>query len=69
LDSSLSQKSKEPKRKPGQLDLFSAGRVISLNQLSRFEEAFCLMTEETKGQGHLSEGNEEGDSIADAYCT
>lgn len=53
----------------GQLDLFSGGKVRSLNPLSVFEEA--LMMDE---QGDLRASDlylkaiEAGDSIADAYC-
>jgi len=63
------KKGKEAKRRPGQLDLFSSGKVISLHRLSRFEEALLL---DDRGEKNAKEvyqkAIEEGDSIADAYC-
>jgi tetratricopeptide (TPR) repeat protein len=56
--------------KRGQLNLFSGGRVIRLNQLTSFEEALML-----DDQGNLKDAKEkykkaieEQDSLADAYC-
>ena len=56
--------------KPGQLNLFSGGKIIRLNQLSAFEEALML-----DDQGDFKSAKEkyikaveENDSIADAYC-
>lgn len=61
--------SKQPKRKPGQLDLFLTGKVISLNQLSRFEEALLLDDRgDTKAKDIYQRAIDEGDSIADSYC-
>lgn len=56
--------------KKGQLDLFSKGKVVSLNQLSPFDEAILL-----DEQGNLNgaaeryqKAIEQEDCIADAYC-
>jgi tetratricopeptide (TPR) repeat protein len=56
--------------KYGQLNLFSGGKVVRLNQLSPFEEA--LMSDD-QGDANNARMNylraiEEGDSVADAYC-
>ncbi len=57
------------KSKPGQLDLFSVGKVISLNQLSRFEEALLLDEHsDKKAKEVYQKAIDEGDSVADAYC-
>ncbi|MCE2896009.1 MAG: tetratricopeptide repeat protein [Flammeovirgaceae bacterium] len=55
--------------KRGQLNLFSGGRVVSLNKLSLFEEALLLDEQGDKeaGQTYLK-AIEQGDSVADAYC-
>lgn len=54
---------------PGQLDLFSEGKVVNLHQLSVFEEALML---DEQGDGRASavylKAIEAGDSIADAFC-
>jgi len=61
--------SKSPKRKPGQLDLFTQGKVVSLNQLSRFEEALMLDDHgDAKAKEIYQRAIDEGDSIADSYC-
>ncbi|MBI1768422.1 MAG: tetratricopeptide repeat protein [Bacteroidetes bacterium] len=61
--------SKPTKRKPGQLDLFSTGKVVSLNQLSRFEEALLLDDRgDAKAKEIYQRAIDEGDSIADSYC-
>jgi len=56
---------------PGQLDLFSGGKVRSLHPLSVFEEALML-DEEGDNRGrvreHYLKAVESGDSVADAYC-
>ena len=63
------KKGKEPKRKPGQLDLFTSGKIISLNQLSRFEEALMLDDRgDKKAKEIYQKAIDEGDSVADAYC-
>lgn len=58
------------KLKPGQLNLFTGGKVIKLNQLSTFEEGLLL-----DDQGDMKSAKvrylkaiEENDSIGDAYC-
>src|SRR5258706_16478106 len=66
---SVRKKGKEPKRKPGQLDLFVSGKVISLNHLSRFEEALLLDDRgDKKAKDTYLKAIEEGDAAADAYC-
>ena len=63
------KKGKNDKDKPGQLDLFSAGKVISLNKLSRFEEALLLDDlGDKKAIEVYQKAIVEGDSVADAYC-
>ena len=63
------KKGKEPKRKPGQLDLFTTGKVVRLNQLSRFEEALLMDDRgDKKARDFYQKAIEEGDSVADAYC-
>jgi tetratricopeptide (TPR) repeat protein len=60
---------KQPKKRPGQLDLFSTGKVISLNQLSRFEEALLLDDRgDLKAKDIYQRAIDEGDSVADSYC-
>ncbi|GHN02754.1 hypothetical protein WSM22_42430 [Cytophagales bacterium WSM2-2] len=63
------KKSKPAKGKPGQLDLFAGGKVVSLSKLSRFEEALMLDDQgDTKARDSYQKAIDEGDSIADAYC-
>lgn len=55
----------------GQLDLFSGGKVRSLNQLSVFEEALMLDEQgdnRTRVRQLYLKAIESGDSVADAYC-
>jgi tetratricopeptide (TPR) repeat protein len=53
----------------GQLDLFSGGKVRSLNPLSAFEEALMLDEQgDQRAANHYLKAIESGDSIADAYC-
>jgi tetratricopeptide (TPR) repeat protein len=56
-------------KKPGQLNLFTGGKLVKLNQLSTFEEAL-LMDEQgdVKAKELYQKAILEGDSIADAYC-
>jgi len=57
------------KGKLGQLDLFTGGKVVSLNKLSRFEEAMLLDDRgDLKAREVYQKAIDEGDSIADAYC-
>ena len=62
-------KGKPTKGKRGQLDLFSVGKVVSLNQLSRFEEALLLDDRgDAKAKDIYQRSIDEGDSVADSYC-
>jgi tetratricopeptide (TPR) repeat protein len=56
--------------RPSQLNLFSAGKVIRLNQLSVFEEALLMdeQGETKKARGYYQKAVAEEDSAADAYC-
>ena len=52
-----------------QLDLFSGGKVRSLNRLSAFEEALMLDEQgDYRAHDHYLKAIEAGDSVADAYC-
>jgi tetratricopeptide (TPR) repeat protein len=63
------KKGKTPKATPGQLNLFSGGKVVSLNQLSPFDEALMLDDQgDKKAKAIYQQAIEEGDSVADAYC-
>lgn len=63
------KKGKVRKSKPGQLDLFSEGRVVNLHQLSRFDEALLLDDRgDKKAKEVYLKAIEEGDAVADAYC-
>jgi tetratricopeptide (TPR) repeat protein len=63
------KKRKSASETPGQLDLFSGGKVRSLNQLSVFEEALMLDEQgDSRAHDHYLKAIEAGDSIADAYC-
>ena len=54
---------------PGQLDLFSGGKVRSLHPISIFEEALMLDEQGDDRVGeHYLKAIEAGDSVADAYC-
>lgn len=53
----------------GQLNLFSGGKVRSLNPLSVFEEALILDEQgDNRAQAKYLKAIEAGDSVADAYC-
>lgn len=56
--------------KPGQLNLFAGGKVVSLHQLSPFEEALLLddKGERVKAKTLYQKAIEENDALADAYC-
>jgi len=56
--------------KPAQLDLFSGGKVVSLHQLSVFEEALLLdeQGDPRKAKQAYLKAIEEDDCAADAYC-
>ncbi len=63
------KKGEDNKIKPAQLDLFSAGKVVSLHKLSRFEEALMLDDlGDKKAKEVYQKAIAEGDSVADAYC-
>jgi len=56
--------------KQGQLNLFSGGKVVSLNQLTTFEEALVF---DERGDINTARSRyllaiEKGDALADAYC-
>lgn len=55
--------------KPGQLNLFTGGKLVKLNQLSTFEEAL-LMDEQgdKKAKALYKKAIAENDAKADAYC-
>jgi tetratricopeptide (TPR) repeat protein len=57
-------------KKPGQLDLFTGGKVIKLNQLSVFEEALLLdeQGDSKKARQFYQQAIGENDCPADAYC-
>lgn len=62
---------KEPRQsQTGQLNLFTAGRVVKLNQLSAFEEALMLDEQGSKQRAKIGyqQAIEQEDSVADAYC-
>jgi tetratricopeptide (TPR) repeat protein len=62
------------KRKPeensrGQLNLFSSGKIRSLNPLSVFEEALMLDEQgDNRASAQYHKAIDAGDSVADAYC-
>ena len=63
------------KRKPteagpqDQLNLFTGGKMVSLNKLSTFEEALMLDEQgNEKAKEIYTKAIQQGDSIADAYC-
>jgi tetratricopeptide (TPR) repeat protein len=65
------KKRKSASEIPGQLDLFSGGKVRSLHPLSVFEEALMLDEEgdnRARVREHYLKAVESGDSVADAYC-
>ena len=63
------KKRKSTGETPGQLDLFSGGKVRSLHPLSIFEEALMLDEQgDDRVREHYLKAIEAGDSVADAYC-
>ncbi|MBS1683102.1 MAG: tetratricopeptide repeat protein [Bacteroidetes bacterium] len=63
------KKGKSAKLKSGQLNLFNTGKVVSLNQLTYFEEALMLDDlGDTKAKDFYLKSIEAGDFVADAYC-
>jgi tetratricopeptide (TPR) repeat protein len=69
LQRALNGKAKKPSR-PGQLPLFTTGKLVKLNQLSAFEEALLL---DEQGDGKSArigyqKAIQEEDCTADSYC-
>ena len=64
------RKEKTEPTKRGQLNLFTGGKVVKLNQLSVFEEALLVDEQGDKKNARVQylQAIKEGDSIADAYC-
>lgn len=62
----------EAKQKPkaGQLNLFTGGKILRLNQLSTFEEALLLDEQGDRKTARLryQKAIEQNDCIADAWC-
>ena len=56
--------------KPGQLNLFTGGRIVKLNRLSVFEEALLLDEQgnHQKARQYYEQAIEQNDCTADAYC-
>jgi tetratricopeptide (TPR) repeat protein len=55
--------------KPGQLNLFSGGKVVSLHKLSPFEEALLLDEQHDAGSKKMYlKAIDQQESVADAYC-
>lgn len=56
--------------KTNQLNLFTGGKVVKLNQLSPFEEALLLDEQGDRRSARLryQKAIEENDCLADAYC-
>ena len=54
----------------GQLNLFTGGKVVKLNQLTPFEEALLLDEQGNKARARIGylQAIEQEDSVADAYC-
>jgi tetratricopeptide (TPR) repeat protein len=63
------KKRSAPVEKPGQLNLFTGGKLVKLNQLSTFEEALMLDEQgDERARDLYMRAIKEFDSIADAYC-
>jgi tetratricopeptide (TPR) repeat protein len=55
--------------KHGQLNLFSGGKVVSLNKLSTFDEALLLDDQhDSRAKELYLKAIDQQDSVADAYC-
>lgn len=54
----------------GQLNLFTGGKIIKLNQLTAFEEALILDEQGNKQRAKVGylQAIEQEDSLSDAYC-
>lgn len=70
LQRARTKKGNEPTPKQNQLNLFTGGKVIRLNQLSLFEEALLIDEQGDTKSARLRylKAIEEGDCVADAYC-
>ncbi len=64
------KKKKPGTEKPGQLNLFSGGKVIKLSRLSDFEEALVIDDQGNKDSARklYLKAIEAEDSLEDAYC-
>lgn len=63
------RKKKATSPKGGQLNLFAGGKVVSMNQLSTFEEALTLdEMGDPKARDIYQKAIQEGENLADAYC-
>jgi tetratricopeptide (TPR) repeat protein len=64
------RKKKGTTDKQGQLNLFSAGKVVALNQLTTFEEAliFDERGDDATARSRYLLAIEKVDALADAYC-
>lgn len=63
------RKKKATPPKGGQLNLFTGGKVVSMNQLSTFEEALTLdEMGDPKARDIYQKAIQEGENLADAYC-
>jgi tetratricopeptide (TPR) repeat protein len=55
--------------KPGQLNLFTGGKIVKLNQLSTFEEALLLDEHgDARAKDFYLKAIKEFDSVPDAFC-
>jgi Tfp pilus assembly protein PilF len=58
-----------PPKKGGQLNLFTGGKVVSMHQLSTFEEALTLdELGDPKAREVYLKAIKENENLADAYC-
>lgn len=69
LQRARTKKGKEGE-KPAQLNLFTGGKVVKLNQLSVFEEALLLDEhgDTKKARQYYEKAIAQGDCAADAFC-
>jgi tetratricopeptide (TPR) repeat protein len=70
LERARTKKGNDNPKKPGQLNLFTGGRVLKLSQLSVFEEALMLddQNDLKAARAHYLRAINEEDCVADAYC-
>jgi len=63
------RKTDQAQEKPGQLSLFTGGKVVKLNRLSLFEEALVLDEQgNPRAREYYQKAIAASDSPADAYC-